>query len=217
MLFGGPADNIPVDALHGANAPIRSGRSSKARTEADTSSERHPSPGVRSLWSQTSVQPSSLTRAVAHAGDRNSTPGSLWQRCRGSVRAAGSAAAISINDRVSSGRTSSRWRKLSSTRAGTACSPAGPKPACQLRRAQPACSSSNASGSPRASANSRSRTWSSSPNRTTECNSARASSSCKPQTSSSGSPRSSSRGSRATNISPTEAVAKFSGRSEAHL
>jgi hypothetical protein len=67
--------------LHGANASIRSGRSSKARTEADTSSERHPSRGVRSQWSQTSVQPSSLTRAVARADsaiqhrDRNATYG----------------------------------------------------------------------------------------------------------------------------------------------
>ena len=46
--------------LTGANAPIKSGRSSKARTEADTSSARHPRRGVRSLSSQTSVQPSTL-------------------------------------------------------------------------------------------------------------------------------------------------------------
>ena len=67
-----------------ANAPIRSGRSSKARTEADTSSGRHPSPGVRFLLSQASVQPSSLPRAVAHAGDPNSTPGSpsCWRSDR---------------------------------------------------------------------------------------------------------------------------------------
>ncbi len=48
--------------LFGANAPIRSGRSSKARTEADTSSARHPRREVRSLSSQASVQPSSLRR-----------------------------------------------------------------------------------------------------------------------------------------------------------
>jgi hypothetical protein len=54
----------------------------RQRTEADTSRGRHPSPGVRSLWSQTSVQPSSLTRTVAHAGDRNSTPGSLSRERR---------------------------------------------------------------------------------------------------------------------------------------
>ena len=54
---------------------------SKARTEADTSSARHPSPGVRSLSSQASVQPSTVARAVTHAGDGNSTPGSLrWSR-----------------------------------------------------------------------------------------------------------------------------------------
>jgi hypothetical protein len=63
--------------LSGANAPIRSGRSSKARTEADTSCGRHPRRGVRSLSSQTSVQPSSLTRALARADSLNSTPGSL--------------------------------------------------------------------------------------------------------------------------------------------
>ncbi len=64
------------EQLRWANAPIRSDRSSKATTEADTSCRRHPSPGVRSLRSQASVHSSSPTRAVAHAGDRNSTPGS---------------------------------------------------------------------------------------------------------------------------------------------
>jgi hypothetical protein len=70
---------------HPGRRPIGLGRTllsgqadpSIARTEADTSRKRHPSPGVRSLWSQASVQSSSLTRAVTHAGDRNTTPGSL--------------------------------------------------------------------------------------------------------------------------------------------
>ena len=61
----------------GANAPIRSGRSSKARTEADTSSARHPSPGVRSLSSQASVQPSSLREPSPARAPQDSTPGSL--------------------------------------------------------------------------------------------------------------------------------------------
>ena len=46
--------------LNVANAPIKSDRSSKARTEADTSSGRHPTPGSQILSSQTSVQPSTL-------------------------------------------------------------------------------------------------------------------------------------------------------------
>ena len=61
--------------LIGANASIRSGRSSKARTEADTSSERHPSRGVRSLSSQASVQPSSLRRPLGRRGQRKVNTG----------------------------------------------------------------------------------------------------------------------------------------------
>jgi hypothetical protein len=82
-VVGGSADNIPVDALHGANAPIRSGRSSKARTEADTSSERHPSPGVRSLWSQTSVQPPTLGEPSPARAPRFNTGIALISDCMG--------------------------------------------------------------------------------------------------------------------------------------
>ena len=67
MFGGGPADNIPVDALNGANAPIRSGRPSKARTEANTSSARHP---YRSQSHSESDLGSAFdpTRTVARAG-----------------------------------------------------------------------------------------------------------------------------------------------------
>jgi hypothetical protein len=66
----------PGGRLYRANAPIRSGRSSMARTEVDTSERGHRVPRVRSEMSQTSVQPSTLTRTVARAGTGNSTPGS---------------------------------------------------------------------------------------------------------------------------------------------
>src|ERR1039458_8896085 len=54
-----------------------------------------PSPGVRFLWSQTSIQPSTLTRTVARAGKPNSTPGFLCRlmcRWRGAVN--------DVNERV---------------------------------------------------------------------------------------------------------------------
>ena len=56
---------------------IKSGRSSKARTEVDTSSARPPSPG-----SQIALEPDlgsafDPTRTVARAGTADSTPGSL--------------------------------------------------------------------------------------------------------------------------------------------
>ena len=66
----------------GANAPIRSGRSSKARTEADTSSARHPSPGSQSRFR---VRPRFSLRPYANRrprGHQDSTPGSLSQKSR---------------------------------------------------------------------------------------------------------------------------------------
>jgi hypothetical protein len=74
MCVGGPADNIPVDAPNGANAPIRSDRSSKARTEADTSSRRH---RRRSQSHSESDLGSAFdpTRTVAHAGTRRFNTG----------------------------------------------------------------------------------------------------------------------------------------------
>ena len=59
----------PGGRPHGANAPIRSGRSSKARTEADTSSARHPR---RSQSHSESDLGSAFdpTRTVARAGNQ---------------------------------------------------------------------------------------------------------------------------------------------------
>src|SRR5450755_1049421 len=73
VVNGGSADNIPVDALSGANAPIRSDRSSKARTEADTSSERHPSPGVKSLFGSGLGSPSTLREPSPAPGTKFNT------------------------------------------------------------------------------------------------------------------------------------------------
>ena len=61
------------------NAPIKSDRSSKARTEADTSSARHHHTG----GSQSAFEPDlgsafDPTRTVARAGTKDSTPGALY-------------------------------------------------------------------------------------------------------------------------------------------
>ena len=56
-----------------ANAPIRSGRSSKARTEADTSSARHPSPGSQIAFESDLGSAFDPTRTVARAGTKFNT------------------------------------------------------------------------------------------------------------------------------------------------
>ena len=73
--------------------------------------EDNPSPGVRSLSSQTSVQPSSLTRTVTHAGDRNSTPGSLWRHSDrpDSARSAPKRAIAFAQERASRPETADVW------------------------------------------------------------------------------------------------------------
>ena len=77
MLLADPADNIPVGAPYsGANAPIKSGRILKGRSRGRHFRERTPTSRVRSEMSQTSALPSTLTRTVARAGNRDSTPGS---------------------------------------------------------------------------------------------------------------------------------------------
>ena len=116
---------------------------------------------------------------------------------------AGSAAAMSISDRVSAGSAASRRRKPSSIRAGTGCAPASPNPPVSWAGSSPRGSSSRASGLPFVSARIRSRTCSSSRNRTTEPSSVRASWSGRPRTSRSASPPNCSPGSRAAKISPT--------------
>ena len=68
-----------------ANAPIRSGRSSKARTEADTSSAGHPHRS-QSLSESDLGSAFDPTRTVARAGTRESTPGSLSCHLRGRRR-----------------------------------------------------------------------------------------------------------------------------------
>ena len=74
--------------IGGANASIRSGRSSKARTEADTSSERHPSPGSQiALW----VRPRFNLRPYANRRPRR-------------------APKIQHRDRSSAMRSSREWR-----------------------------------------------------------------------------------------------------------
>ena len=60
----------------GANAPIRSGRSSKGTNRGRHFRERTPTRGSDLRWVRPRFIFSTLTRAVARAGIRNSTPGS---------------------------------------------------------------------------------------------------------------------------------------------
>ena len=67
--------------LRGQTLLIKSGRSSKARTEADTSSERHPLPGSQIAFEPDLGSAFDPTRTVAREGIEESTPGSLLAHC----------------------------------------------------------------------------------------------------------------------------------------
>jgi hypothetical protein len=82
-VVSGPADNIPVGVPpRGQTVLIKSRRSSKARTEADTSSERHPRRGSQIASESDLGSAFDPTRTVARAGTEDSTPGSHWSPTR---------------------------------------------------------------------------------------------------------------------------------------
>jgi hypothetical protein len=92
----------------GANAPIRSGRSSKARTEADTSSGRHPH------RSQSHSEPDlgsafDPTRTVARAGTQRFNTGIAFVLARGHRCASGSATFRSPGRALTAGRRAFRF------------------------------------------------------------------------------------------------------------
>ena len=117
----------------------------------------------------------------------------------------GSAAAVSSSRRVSVGSGSSLRRKLCSIRLGRGVTSGSPNPPASSAGVNPRGTSSRASGLPRDSATSRSRTRSSRRPGSAAASSARASSSPSPPTINSGRPLNSraSLGSRTANTKPT--------------
>jgi hypothetical protein len=118
----------------------------------------------------------------------------------------GSAAATSNSRWVSAESPASLRRKLSSIRPDSPGASSRPNPPASSAGVNPRGNSSNASGLPRVSATSRSRTRSSNGTPSTEPNKARASPFRRPSTGSFGSPLSSSLGSRVTNTSATDSA-----------
>ncbi len=140
---------------------------------------------------RTSSRPS---RAAGSAA-ADETPSRLAARHTSAGSPIGSAAASTSSRRVSSGRASTRRRKLSSIRPDRDNTFGIPNPPASAAGGSPRGSSSKASGLPCVSATMRSRTRSSSGQRTTESSSTRASASASPSTTSSGSPVKSALGS----------------------
>jgi len=110
--------------------------------------------------------------------------------------------------RVCPGRVSSRRRKLSSIRSGSASALGSPNPPASSAGVSPRGSSSSASGLPRVSATIRSRTRASSGPASIESSNARALPSGKLFTTSSGNPDSSPPGARAANTNPTDSACR---------
>ena len=77
MLLTGPADNIPGGRPQGGERSYQVRPILEYTNRGRRFVRKTPSRGVRLLLSRASVQPSSLPRAVAHAGDPNSTPALL--------------------------------------------------------------------------------------------------------------------------------------------
>jgi hypothetical protein len=77
-VVGGPADNIPVDAPHRGERSYQVRPILEGKNRGRHFVRKTPLAGeVRSLWSQASVQPSSLRRPSPAQTSLNSTPGSL--------------------------------------------------------------------------------------------------------------------------------------------